>query len=81
MEINDKAIKKDKDIGLGDVVRVSFETEAVYYLIAFDVINEYCLINLNENKVVYRNGGLEYIIEQFNDYDWEVVDAELNVSR
>lgn len=86
MEIKDKMIEKNKNIGLGDVVKVSFETDATYYLVAFSTLdNKYCLVNLKEDKVPYRNGGLEYIIQYLNEYieaakcDWYKVNAELTI--
>lgn len=85
MRVKDKMIDKNKNIRVGDVVKVSSETVAVYYLIALDVSNEYCLVNLTGNRVTHLDGGLKSVIQYFDEYkvakcEWYKLDAEVIVS-
>lgn len=80
MKINDKTIEDNGGIGLGSVVKMRTSGGDMIYLVARDERNHFCLVNLETNDIIYC-GGLFDVLDFFNCYEWNKVNAEVNICR
>ena len=90
-----KGLSRNKIIGSGDVIKILFtdaeneealfvEKQECYVIVVHDPgVGKYHLINLESGTIVFSIEFDKDICDELNKsfYTWEVVDAELNVSK
>lgn len=90
-----KGLKRNKIVGAGDVIKILFsdteneealfiKREECYVIVVHDPgVGKYHLVNLESGSIVFSIDFDKDICDELNkSFDtWEVVDAELNVSK
>ena len=90
-----QGLKRNKIVGAGDVIKILFsdteneeslfiETQECYVIVVHAPrVGKYHLVNLESGSIVFSIDFDRDICDELNARvdDWEVVDAELNVSK